>query len=120
MKPSKLGSPLCTVERPEKRRNRHGSWLPGGCPQKSSQTVNLALGTKVIDDPTKNLKVVAVMFKREKGYDPDNQYWLYTEFGPDGIPQKNKKGVFMTGRAGKCIGCHKSAPGGDYIYSFDR
>jgi len=75
---------------------------------------------KVIDDPTKNLKVVAVMFKREKGYDPDNQDWLYTKFGPDGIPQKNKKGVFMTGRAGKCIGCHKSAPGGDYIYSFDR
>jgi hypothetical protein len=75
---------------------------------------------KVIDDPTKNLKVVAVMFKREKGYDPDNQDWFYIKFGPDGIPQKNKKGAFMTGRAGKCIGCHKSAPGGNYIYSFDR
>jgi hypothetical protein len=75
---------------------------------------------KVIDDPTKNLKVVAVMFKREKGYDPDNQDWLYTKFGPDGIPQKNKKGVSMTGRAGVCIGCHKSAAGDDYIYSFDR
>ncbi len=60
------------------------------------------------------------MFKREKGYDPDNQDWLYTKFGPDGIPQKNKKGISMTGRAGKCIGCHMSAPGDDYIFSFDR
>ena len=77
-------------------------------------------GQKVKDDPSKNLKVVDVMFKREKGYDPDNQDWLYVKFGPDGIPQKNKKGASMAGRAGKCIGCHKSASGDDYIYSFDR
>ena len=74
----------------------------------------------VIDDPTNNLKVIAVMFKREKGYDSDNQDWFYIKFRPDGIPHKNKKGILMTGRAGKCIGCHKSAPGDDYIYSFDR
>ncbi len=75
---------------------------------------------KVINDPTKNLKIVAVMFKREKGYDPDNKDWFYTKFDPDGTPQKNKKGKLITGRAGKCIGCHQSAPGDDYVYSYDR
>ena len=75
---------------------------------------------EVLDDPTNNLKVVAVMFKREKGYDPDNQDWFYSKFRPDGTPHENKKGMLMTGRAGKCISCHKSAPGGDYVYSFDR
>ncbi len=75
---------------------------------------------KVVNDPTKNLKIVAVMFKREAGYDPNNKDWFYTKFNPDGTSQKNKQGKLMTGRAGKCIGCHQSAPGDDYVYSFDR
>ena len=75
---------------------------------------------KVIDDPTSNLKIVAVMYKREKGYDPDNKDWFYTKYNPDGSPQKNKNGVLMTGRATQCIGRHRSASGGDYVYSYDR
>ncbi len=75
---------------------------------------------KVINDPTNGLKIVAVMFKRERGYDSDNKDWFYTKFNPDGTPQKNKKGKLMTGRAGKCISCHRSAPGDDYVYSYDR
>ena len=74
----------------------------------------------VFDDPAKNLKIVAVMYQREKGYDPDNQDWLYVKYNPDGTPQLNKKGMLMAGRAGKCISCHESAPGDDYIYSYDR
>lgn len=74
----------------------------------------------VFDDPTKNLKIVAVMYQREKGYDPDNQDWLYVKYNPDGTPQLNKKGMLMAGRAAKCISCHESAPGDDYIYSYDR
>ncbi len=75
---------------------------------------------EVLDDPSQNLKIVAVMFKREKGYDAANQDWFYTKYNPDGTPQKNKKDKLMAGRAGKCIGCHQSAPGDDYIYSFSR
>ena len=75
---------------------------------------------KVLDEPSKNLKIVAVMFKREIGYDAANQDWFYAKYNPDGTPQKNKKGKLMTGRAGKCIGCHQSAPGDDYVYSFNR
>ncbi len=75
---------------------------------------------KVSNDPTADLKIVAVMYKREKGYDPDNQDWFYIKYDPDGIPQKNKKGMLMTGRVGVCLGCHQSAPGDDYVYSYDR
>ncbi len=74
----------------------------------------------VFDDPTKNLKIVAVMYQRENGYDPDDQDWFYVKYNPDGTPQRNKKGVLMAGRAAKCISCHESAPGDDYIYSYDR
>ena len=45
MKPSKLGSPLYNAERAEKRQSRHGLMALGRMPQKSSQTVNLVLGT---------------------------------------------------------------------------
>lgn len=75
---------------------------------------------KVFNDPATDLKIVAVMYKREKGYDPDNQDWFYSKYNPDGSPQKNKKGMLMTGRVAKCIGCHQSAPGGDYVFSYDR
>ena len=75
---------------------------------------------KVFNDPATDLKIVAVMYKREKGYDLDNQDWFYTKYNPDGSPQKNKKGILVTGRAAKCIGCHQSAPGDDYVYSYDR
>ncbi len=75
---------------------------------------------RVFNNPTTDLKVVAVMYKREKGYDPDNQDWFYTKYNPDGSPQKNKKGMLITGRAAICIGCHQSAPGDDYVYSYDR
>ena len=74
----------------------------------------------VFDDPAKNLKIVAVMYQREKGYDPANQDWFYVKYNPDGTPQLNKKGMLMAGRAAKCISCHESAPGDDYIYSYDR
>ncbi len=75
---------------------------------------------EVLDDPSQNLKIVAVMFKREKGYDATNQDWFYTKYNPEGTPQKNKKGKLMAGRAGKCIGCHRSAPGDDFVFSFSR
>ncbi len=81
-------------------------------PKVSVQTVS--------NDPTADLKVVAVMYQREKGYDSDNQDWFYIKYAPDGSPHKNKKGMLMTGRVGVCLGCHKSAPGDDYIYSYDR
>ena len=47
---------------------------------------------KVFNDPATNLKIVAVMYKRQKGYDPDNRDWFYTKYNPDGSPQKESQG----------------------------
>ena len=74
----------------------------------------------VANNPNKNLKFVAVMFQREKGYDTKNQDWFYIRYDAKGKPTKNKKGMLMVGRFPKCISCHQAAPGGNYIYSYTR
>ncbi len=73
-------------------------------------------------DATKYLKAVTVMFKREEGYDADNQNWFWAKFKADGSLDKNPKGMQLAGRVAKgkpagCIACHKAAPGGDYIFT---
>ena len=74
----------------------------------------------VANNPTANLKIVAVMFKRKTGYDADHRDWFYVKFNPDGTPQTNPKGVSLAGQVPKCRSCHQAAPGGDYVYSYDR
>lgn len=69
----------------------------------------------------KYLKAVTVMFKREKGYDSDNQDWFWAKYKPDGSLHTNPKGMKLAGRVAKgkpagCISCHKAAPGGDYLF----
>ena len=70
----------------------------------------------------KYLKAVTVMFKREDGYDSANQNWYWAKFKPDGSLHTNPKGMMLAGRVAKgmpvgCISCHKSAPGGDYLFT---
>jgi len=72
-------------------------------------------------DRAKYLKAVTVMFKRESGYDSDNQNWFWAKYKPDGSLHKNPKGMKLAGRVAKgkpkgCISCHKAAPGGDYQF----
>ncbi|MFQ6021529.1 MAG: cytochrome P460 family protein [Acidiferrobacterales bacterium] len=78
----------------------------------------------VANNPGKYLKAVTVMFKRS-GYDADNKDWFWVKFKPDGGLHTNPKGMQLAGRVAKgkakgCIACHKAAPGGDYIFNFDR
>ena len=73
-------------------------------------------------DPAKYLKAVTVMYKRETGYDAENQDWFWAKFKPDGSLDVNDKGMQLAGRVAKgkvqgCIACHRGAPGGDYIYT---
>jgi len=73
-------------------------------------------------DRAKYLKAVTVMFKREAGYDTDNQNWYWAKYKPDGGLYTNPKGMMLAGRVAKgkpvgCISCHKAAPGGDYMYT---
>ncbi len=79
----------------------------------------------VIGNPTKYLKAVTIMFKREAGYDDENKNWFYGKYSPDGSLLKNPKDMKLAGRVAKgaptgCIACHKAAPGGDFIYNHDR
>lgn len=76
----------------------------------------------VAADPAKYLKAVTVMYKRESGYDADNQDWFWAKYLADGSLDKNDKGMQLAGRVAKgkpvgCISCHTAAPGGDYIYT---
>jgi hypothetical protein len=65
------------------------------------------------------------MYKRESGYDPDNQNWFWAKYTPGGgLHVKEAKGmkIKLAGRVAKgksegCISCHRAAGGGDYVYS---
>lgn len=82
-----------------------------------------------IDNVARNratyLKAVTVMYKRESGYDPDNQNWFWAKYTPGGgLHVKEAKGmkIKLAGRVAKgkpegCISCHRAAGGGDYVYS---
>ncbi len=76
----------------------------------------------VLSDPGKHLGSITVMFRREDGYDADNQNWFWVKYLPDGTLDKNPKGMRLAGRVAKgadkgCIACHSLA--GDYIYTTD-
>lgn len=80
----------------------------------------------VANNPNKHLKAVTVMFKRESGYDSDNRDWFWAKYLPDGSLDMNPKKMKLAGRVAKgnnaagCIACHKAAPGGDFIFNYDR
>ena len=74
---------------------------------------------KVANDPSHYLKVVAVMYQREKGFDAKNQDWFWIKYKANGIPHTNPKGRSLAGRVPKCITCHVAAQGSDLIYSND-
>ena len=82
----------------------------------------------VAKNRAKYLSSITVMYRREKGYDEDNQNWFWVKYRPDGSLFKkdmNGKSVALAGRIlkgktrdenGGCIYCHSSARDGDYIF----
>ena len=79
---------------------------------------------EVLSDPGTHLGAVTVMFRREEGYDPENQDWFWAKYLPDGTLDKNPKGMQLAGRVAKgadqgCIACHSGAPGEDYVFTTD-
>lgn len=72
----------------------------------------------VYDDPLSNLAAITIMFKRESGYDAENQDWFWAKYLPDGTLDKNPNGIQLAGRVAKgadagCIACHTAAGGED-------
>ena len=79
----------------------------------------------VANDPGAYLKAITVMFKREAGYDPENNDWFWAEYKTDGSLDQNEAGMSLAGRVAKgkpkgCIACHSNAPGGDMVFNNDR
>ncbi|MDP8223934.1 MAG: cytochrome P460 family protein [Candidatus Lernaella stagnicola] len=59
-------------------------------------------------------KGIAVMVKKEAGYDPENGDWYYEMRMPDGKIQE-AMGKPMAGKIGMCIKCHAVAAAKDYL-----
>ena len=57
---------------------------------------------------------IAVMIKKEAGYDKENGDWLYEMRTPKGEIMK-KMGMPMAGKIKMCIGCHSAASAKDYL-----
>lgn len=75
---------------------------------------------EVLADPGKHLGAITVMFRREAGYDADNQDWFWVKYLPDGTLDKNPKGMRLAGRVAKgmdagCIACHSGAE--NYLFT---
>lgn len=78
---------------------------------------------EVLADPMKHLGAITVMYRREAGFDDDNQNWFWVKFLPDGSLDKNPKGMRLAGRVAKgadqgCIACHSGED--DYIFTTDH
>jgi len=83
---------------------------------------------RVARDRRRYLKAITVMYRRERGYDPDNQDWFWVKYRPDGRLFHQRMagrtlamaGHILAGptpeRTGGCLYCHRSAGGGDYIF----
>ena len=88
-----------------------------------------ATEAQVFEDPQRYLRVLTVMYQRERGYDPDTDDWFWVVYTPDGSVRVNPLGMNMAGRIVgggampdapfNCISCHVLAPGDDYVYLHD-
>ena len=77
---------------------------------------------EALNNPDKHLGAVTIMFKREAGYDDDNQNWYWAKYLKDGTLDKNPKGVELAGRVAKgadagCIACHSGED--DYLFTIN-
>ena len=77
----------------------------------------------VADDPGQ-MHDVTVMFRREAGYDDENQNWFWAKFTMDGAVMEGPPGALagrvLKGMDAGCIACHSNAPGGDLVFINDR
>lgn len=78
----------------------------------------------VLSNPDNHLGAVTVMFRREEGYDSENQDWFWVRYAADGSIANNPDGVPMAGRVAAgmdtgCIACHQGAAG-DLVFTSDH
>ena len=79
---------------------------------------------EVLRDPDTHLAAYTIMFRREAGYDPEDQDWFWVKYLPDGSLDQTPNGMAMAGKVAKgmdegCIACHKAA-GDDMVFTSDH
>ncbi len=79
---------------------------------------------EVLRDPDTHLAAYTIMFRREAGYDPEDQDWFWVKYLPDGSLDQTPNGMAMAGQVAKgmdegCIACHKAA-GDDMVFTSDH
>lgn len=79
----------------------------------------------IASNPTRHMKAVTVMYKRERGYDTENLDWFWAKYNTGGELLVNAREIPLAGRIAKgskagCIACHKRAPGNDMVYINDK
>lgn len=75
-------------------------------------------------DAAGHLDAITVMFKREEGYDEENNDWFWAKYLPDGSLDQNEAGMELAGRVAKgmdagCIACHTAA-GDNMLFTTDH
>jgi len=70
--------------------------------------------------PEDHLVAITIMFRREAGYDADNQDWFWVKYLPDGTLDQNPAGMQLAGRVAKgadagCIACHSGSE--NYLFT---
>lgn len=78
---------------------------------------------QVLANPDKHLGAITVMFRREAGYDPEDQDWFWVKYLPDGTLDQAPNGMRLAGQVAKgmdtgCIACHQGAPD-DMVFTSD-
>jgi len=79
---------------------------------------------EVLSYPAAHLAAITIMFRREEGYDPENQDWFWAKFLADGTLDMNAMEMPLAGRVAKgmdegCISCHVGA-GEDLVFTTDH
>ena len=79
---------------------------------------------EVLRDPDTHLAADTIMFRREAGYDPEDQDWFWVKYLPDGSLDQTPNGMAMAGKVAKgmdagCIACHKAA-GDDMVFTSEH
>lgn len=70
------------------------------------------------DSSGTRLLAVTVMYRAD-GFAPESGDWHWTKYEADGAVA-TMKGMRVAGKVGMCIECHRSAAGGDFVFSNDR
>jgi hypothetical protein len=70
--------------------------------------------------PEGELAAITVMVRAD-GFDSENADWFYAKYLPDGSLDQTEDGMPLAGALEPapgmaCRGCHRGAPGNDYLY----